>query len=83
MAQRNAVYYMGNRVNSGFAMGWGSLAMVNGAIAEFKGRSPVFWSFISLIGGPLCTFYLVYFATPYPVPTPVYIQHQQSPQRIQ
>ena len=56
----SAVYYVGRSS----ALGWGSLAMINGAIAEFKGLSPVMWSCISVIGGPFCTFYLVYFVSP-------------------
>ena len=57
---RPTAYYVGRSS----ALGWGSLAMINGAVAEFKGLSPVMWSCISILGGPFCTFYLVYFVSP-------------------
>lgn len=50
----------------GFAVGWGTLVMLNASIAESKGKSPYLWSFISMLGGPFVTFYLVYIAkTPF------------------
>ena len=62
--------------NPGFAVGWGTLAMINGSIAENKGRSPVTWSLLSMVGGPVVTFYLVYFAAPKPIPVPIVAYNQ-------
>jgi hypothetical protein len=47
--------------NSGFAVGWGTLALINAGLAQSKGRSGVPWFFLSLLAGPFATFFLVTF----------------------
>jgi hypothetical protein len=47
--------------NSGYVVGWGSLALINAGIAQSKARSGLFWFVISLFVGPLATFILVAF----------------------
>ena len=44
-----------------FAMGWGSLALVNAGLAQGKNRSGLNWFLLSLICGPIATFCLVAF----------------------
>ena len=45
-------------MNQSYAVGWGSLALINANIAQVKGRSGLAWFFGSLIGGPIVTFLL-------------------------
>ena len=45
-------------MNESYAVGWGSLALINANIAQVKGRSGLGWFFGSLIGGPIATFLL-------------------------
>ena len=40
---------------SEFAVGWGTLALINGNIAQIKGRSGLAWFLGSLLGGPIAT----------------------------
>jgi hypothetical protein len=40
---------------SGYAVGWGALALINAGLAQGKGRSGLFWFVISLLLGPLAT----------------------------
>ena len=42
-----------------YAMGWGSLAMVNAGIAQGKNRSGLNWFVVSIFLGPVATFLLV------------------------
>jgi hypothetical protein len=44
-----------------YAIGWGTLALINGGIAQGKNRSGGNWFFLSLLFGPLATFVLVVF----------------------
>ena len=41
-----------------FYVGWGTLALINGNLAQIKGRSGLAWFVGSLFGGPLVTFLL-------------------------
>ncbi|MBD2716683.1 hypothetical protein KBK19_16685 [Microvirga sp. STR05] len=41
------------------SVGWGSLALINAAIAQSKQRSGVNWFLISLLIGPIATLLLV------------------------
>jgi hypothetical protein len=41
------------------SVGWGSLALINAAIAQSKQRSGVNWFIISLFIGPIATLLLV------------------------
>lgn len=38
-----------------YAVGWGTLALINCVLAQTKGRSGLLWFFISLFLGPICT----------------------------
>ena len=42
-----------------FAVGWGTLALVNAGLAPGKNRSGLNWFLLSLLFGPLATFLLV------------------------
>ncbi|HBL98214.1 TPA: hypothetical protein DDZ86_01055 [Candidatus Dependentiae bacterium] len=44
---------------SGFVVGWGTLALLNAAIAQLQGRSTMLWFLISLLFGPIATFFLL------------------------
>ena len=46
----------------GYAVGWGTLALINAAIAQSKNKSGLNWFLISLLIGPIATFVLVAFA---------------------
>ena len=50
---------------SGYAVGWGTLALINAGLAQGKGRSGLFWFVVSLLLGPLATLLIV--ALPRPV----------------
>jgi hypothetical protein len=43
----------------GYAVGWGTLALINAGIAQGKNRSGLAWFFASLLLGPVATFILV------------------------
>lgn len=43
----------------GYAIGLGTLALINAAIAQSKKRSGLNWFLISLLFGPVATFLLV------------------------
>lgn len=40
-------------------VGWGTLALVNAALAQSKGRSALAWLLLSLLLGPLATLLLI------------------------
>ncbi|OHB66830.1 MAG: antitermination protein NusB, partial [Planctomycetes bacterium RBG_13_63_9] len=42
-----------------YAVGWGTLALINAGIAQGKNRSGLLWFLISLFLGPVATFLLV------------------------
>ena len=44
---------------SGYAVGWGALALINAGLAQGKGRSGLYWFVISLLLGPLATLLIV------------------------
>ena len=44
-----------------YAVGWGTLALINAGIAQGKGRSGTNWFLLSLLLGPVATFVLVAF----------------------
>jgi hypothetical protein len=44
-----------------YAIGLGTLALINAGLAQSKGRSGLAWFLISLLLGPLATFILVAF----------------------
>lgn len=49
---------------SGYAVGWGALALINAGLAQGKGRSGLFWFVISLLFGPLATLLIVLLPMP-------------------
>lgn len=46
-------------VYQSFFVGWGTLALINAAIAQLQGRSTILWFFISLLIGPIATLLLL------------------------
>ena len=42
-----------------YAIGWGSLALINAGIAQGKNRSGLNWFVLSILFGPIATFALV------------------------
>ena len=51
-------------VQSGYAVGWGALALINAGLAQGKGRSGLFWFVISLLLGPVATLLIVVLPMP-------------------
>ena len=45
-------------MSESYAVGWGSLALINANLAQLKGRSGLMWLLGSLLGGPIATFLL-------------------------
>jgi hypothetical protein len=45
----------------GYAVGWGTLALINAGLAQSKNRSGLAWFLLSLLLGPIATFILVTF----------------------
>lgn len=43
----------------GYAVGWGTLALINAGLAQSKNRSGLSWFLLSLLLGPLATSVLV------------------------
>lgn len=43
----------------GYALGWGTLSLINAGLAQSKGRSGLLWWLISLLLGPIATFIIV------------------------
>ncbi|KUF06877.1 hypothetical protein [Leucobacter sp. G161] len=48
---------------------WISLALINAGLAEQKNRSRLAWFFLSLLLGPVATFYIVATGAPAAIPT--------------
>lgn len=44
-----------------FAVGWGTLALINAGLAQSKNSSGLLWFLLSLVLGPIATFVLVAF----------------------
>ena len=44
-----------------YAVGWGTLAMINAGLAQSKNHSGLLWFLLSLILGPIATFLIVVF----------------------
>ncbi|MFC5649499.1 hypothetical protein ACFPYJ_10210 [Paenibacillus solisilvae] len=45
--------------DNGYAIGWGTLALINAGLAQSKNRSGLNWFFISLFIGPLAALFIV------------------------
>jgi hypothetical protein len=43
----------------GYAVGWGTLSLINAGLAQSKNRSGLAWWFVSLLLGPIATFIIV------------------------
>lgn len=46
-------------ISNDFYTGWGTLALVNAGLAQGKRRSGLNWFLLSLLFGPVATFFLV------------------------
>ena len=46
-----------------YAIGWGTLSLINAGLAQSKGRSGLLWWLFSLFLGPLATFLIVVLPT--------------------
>ena len=53
-------------VGKGYAVGWGTLALINAGLAQSKGRSRLGWFLASLFFGPLATLLIVIIDDPKP-----------------
>ena len=42
-----------------YAVGWGTLALINAGLAQSKNRSGLAWFLLSLLLGPVATFFIV------------------------
>jgi hypothetical protein len=49
-----------------FAVGWGTLALLNAGVAQGKNRGGLNWFLLSLLLGPIASFVLVAFADKLP-----------------
>ena len=47
-------------MDQSYAVGWGSLALINANIAQLKGRNGWAWLVGSLLIGPIATFILLF-----------------------
>lgn len=54
-----AALELGGNSDSGYAVGWLTLALVNSGLAQGKHLSGIVWFLISLLIGPLATFLIV------------------------
>ncbi len=55
-------------IGRSYAVGWGTLAMINAGLAQSKGRSRMAWFLASLLLGPIATFIIVVTDEPKPRP---------------
>ncbi|MSR46172.1 MAG: hypothetical protein EXS13_03755 [Planctomycetes bacterium] len=51
-----------------YALGLGTVALINAGLAQSKPRSGLNWFLLSLLLGPIATFLLVAFCEPLPSP---------------
>jgi hypothetical protein len=54
----------------GFAVGWGTLSLINAGLAQSKNHSGLLWWLISLFLGPVATFLIVALLEKKPGPMP-------------
>jgi hypothetical protein len=50
------------KFDGSYGIGWGTLALINAGLAQSKNRSGLNWFLISLLLGPIATFFIVYWA---------------------
>lgn len=55
-------------IGRSYAVGWGTLAIINAGLAQSKGRSRLAWFLASLLLGPIATFLIVVTDEPKPRP---------------
>ncbi|MDW0116013.1 hypothetical protein QTL97_03525 [Sporosarcina thermotolerans] len=46
-------------MDGSYFVGWGTLSLINAGIAQGKNRSGLNWFLLSLVLGPIATFFLV------------------------
>jgi hypothetical protein len=46
-------------IGRSYAVGWGTLALINAGLAQAKGDSRMLWFLVSLLLGPIATFFIV------------------------
>jgi len=46
-------------IGRSYAVGWGTLALINAGLAQSKGSSRMLWFLVSLLLGPIATFIIV------------------------
>jgi hypothetical protein len=51
--------FMSVQEQSSYAIGWGTLALINAGLAQAKNRSGLGWFLLSLLLGPIATFLIV------------------------
>ncbi len=51
-------------MDESYAIGWGTLALINANLAQLKGRSGLAWFLLSLFLGPIVTLLLAVLGTP-------------------
>jgi hypothetical protein len=53
-------------IGKSYAVGWGTLALINAGLAQSKGRSRLVWFLVSLLFGPIATLLIVITDEPKP-----------------
>ncbi len=48
-----------NRLDNSYFVGWGTLALINAGLAQGKNRTGLNWFLLSLVLGPIATFFLL------------------------
>lgn len=46
-------------MDNGYFVGWGTLALINAGLAQGKNRSGLNWFLVSLVLGPVATFFII------------------------
>jgi hypothetical protein len=54
-----AAFYDYTYITPVYGVGWGTLALINGGLAQGKQRSGLLWFLLSLLLGPIATFLIV------------------------
>ena len=57
------------QIGQRYAVGWGTLALINAGLAQSKGRSRMAWFLASMLLGPIATFIIVITDNPLPKAT--------------
>lgn len=67
-------------MSENFTVGWGTLALINAAIAQTKSRSAAYWLLYSLFLGPIATALLV--LLPKYEPTPEGVERERKLEKM-